>query len=176
MTRLRAVAAFAAIVTALLLQATLIGPWMVPVAVSLPAVLVAAVALHDGPSAGMAFGFAAGLLADLASRHPAGLLALCWMALGVVAGKGASRRSVRGDAAIAAVLAACASTVALVILALLGKDGATLSAAARGAIPTGLGDALLGLVVVTLVRRGLRSDALRAPQPLVHDFAGLRRG
>lgn len=176
MTRLRALAAFAVIITALLLQAALIGPWTVPVAVSLPAVVVAAVGLHDGPSAGMAFGFTAGLLADLGSRHPAGVLALCWLALGLVAGKASARRSVRGDAAVAAVLAASASTAALVIVALLGKDGATIASAARFVIPTGLGDALLALGVVGLVRRGLRSDALRAAHPLVHDFAGLRRG
>ena len=58
----------------------LVGPLTVPVPVSLPALLVAAVALVDGPGVGMAFGFAAGLLADLGSEHPAGVLALCWMA------------------------------------------------------------------------------------------------
>lgn len=176
MTRLRAIAAFAAIITALLLQAALIGPWTVPVAVSLPAVLVAMVGLHDGPSAGMSFGFAAGLLADLGSRHPAGALALCWGALGLVAGMGATRRTLRGDAAMAAVLSALASTAALLLLAVLDKDGATVTAAVRGVIPTGLGDALIALASLPLVRRALRSDALRAPHPMVHDFSRLRRG
>lgn len=188
MTRFRAAAAIAAIMTALLLQGALVGPWTVPVAVSLPAVLVAVIGLHDGPSAGMTFGFTAGLVADLGSHHPAGVLALCWLGLGLVAGLGATERSVRGDAAVAAVLAAVASTAALVILALLGKDGASLTSALRGFVPTGLGDALLALAVVAVVRRALRSDTLRAPHsfdhsferslahPLVHDLSGPGRG
>ena len=31
----------------------------------------------------MSFGFAAGLVADLGSAHPAGVLALCWLGVGV---------------------------------------------------------------------------------------------
>jgi hypothetical protein len=66
----------AALLTALLLQATLVGPLAMSVPVSLPAVLVAAVALVDGPATGMSFGFTVGLFADLGSSHPAGVLAL----------------------------------------------------------------------------------------------------
>ncbi len=61
MTRIRALAALAAIITALLLQATLVAPLTMPVPISLPALVVAAVALSDGPGAGLSFGFATGL-------------------------------------------------------------------------------------------------------------------
>ena len=91
MTRSRIAAALAGILTVLLLQATLVAPVCTPFAVSLPAVLVAAVALVDGPATGISFGFAAGLMADLGSRHPAGVLALCWLGVGLRARPDQSR-------------------------------------------------------------------------------------
>src|SRR5947209_2068432 len=106
MTRARVAAAAAGIVTALLLQATLVGPLSGWVPISLPAVLVAAVGLVDGPATGMSFGFAAGLVADLASSHVAGVLALCWMGVGTLAGLVADRRSLRKDALTAGVVSA----------------------------------------------------------------------
>jgi rod shape-determining protein MreD len=177
MTRFRVVAAIAAILTALVLQAVLIGPWTQPVAVSLPAVLVAAVALHDGPAAGMAFGFTAGLAADLGASHPAGILAATWTCLGVVAGLGAAPRSVRGDAAMAAVLSLLATAVASTLLTMVHADGATLATTVRDVVPAGLVDALLALLVVPVVRRFLRSEVLRAPHPVYREIvlAG-RRG
>ena len=104
MTRARVAAALAAILTALLLQATVIAPATVPWPVSLPAVLVAAVALVDGPATGMSFGFAAGLIADLGSHHPAGVLALCWLGVGpAVRDAGRPAAALRRDALIAGV-------------------------------------------------------------------------
>lgn len=166
MTPVRAAAAAAAILTALLLQATLVGPLTVPVAVSLPAVLVAAVALVDGPATGMSFGFAAGLIADLASSHPAGVLALWWLGVGVVCGLAADGRSIRDDAATAAVVCALASVGGTLLLTAVHAPGATAWAAVRDVIPVGLGDALLALPVVPLVRAFLRTNALRAPHPV----------
>jgi hypothetical protein len=169
MTPVRVAAAAAAILTALLFQATLIGPLTVPVAVSLPAVLVAAVALVDGPATGMSFGFAAGLIADLASSHPAGVLALWWLGVGVVCGSGATAadgRSIRDDAATAAVVCALAGLGSALLLTAVHAPGATAWAAVRDVIPVGLGDALLALPVVPLVRAFLRTNALRAPHPV----------
>ena len=166
MTRTRAVAALAALITALLLQSTLIGPWTLPAPVSLPAVLVAVVALHDGPAAGMSFGFVAGLVADLSSRHPVGVLALCWMGLGLVAGMGAMRRSVRGDAAMAALLAALAGLAASAMLIVTHADGVTARSVALGIVPAVLGNAIVALLIVPPVRRFLRTDTLRAPHPV----------
>jgi rod shape-determining protein MreD len=174
--RARLAAALAALLTALLLQAALVGPLTLPVPVSLPAVLVAAVALRDGPATGMSFGFAAGLVADLGSNHPAGVLALAWLGLGIVAGMAAARRSVRGDAIVAAVLCSGASVVAALLLAVVHTDVATAWLAVRDAIPAGLGDALLALAVVPATRAFLRSDRLRAPHPVLAELRPAGRG
>ena len=164
MTRARAAAAPAAILTALLLQGTVIGPWAGPVPVSLPAVLVAAVALVDGPGSGMAFGFVAGLLADLSSTHPAGVLALCWLGVGLVCGVLADRHSVRRDAATAAIVCALASLAGSVLLAVVHADGASVSGGFVHVVPTAIADALLALFLVPLARLFLRTDHLRAPR------------
>jgi hypothetical protein len=86
MTVVRCVAGLAAVVTAMLVQATLVGPLTYPVPVSLPLLVVVGVAVLCGPSTGIALGFGAGLLADLTSHHPVGLLALTWLGAGIVAG------------------------------------------------------------------------------------------
>jgi len=174
MTRLRVVAALAAMLTALVLQSALVVPLAGTAAASLPAVLVAAIALVDGPAAGMSFGFTLGLLADLGSRHPAGILALCWLGLGLVAGSAAGRRSVRADATVAAVLCTVAALAASALLLAVHADGVTAGETARTIIPAGLVDALLALPVVALVRRALHTDALTAPHP-VTDLAVLTR-
>ena len=169
MTRLRVAAAIASMLTALLLQATLITPLTLPAMASLPAVLVAAVALADGPAAGMSFGFALGLVADLGSRHPAGALALCWLGLGLAAGSVSARRSVRTDAAMAAVLCTLAALASSVLLIAMNADGITFAETMRTLVSTGLVDAVLALPVVALVRVALRNDAL-APAHPVHDL------
>lgn len=170
MTRLRVAAAIASMLTALLLQATLVTPLTMPAAASLPAVLVAAVALADGSAAGMSFGFAMGLVTDLGSRHPAGVLALCWLGLGLAAGSVAARRSVRIDAVMAAVLCSLAALASSTLLIVVHSDGVTLSQTMRTLVPTALVDALLALPVVALVRAALRNDALAPAQP-VRDLA-----
>lgn len=176
-TRFRVLAAVAALVTALLLQAALIAPLTMAVPVSLPAVLVAAVALVGGPSAGMSFGFTAGLVADLGSSHPAGVLALSWLGLGVVCGLAADRRTVRGDAAVAVLFCALASAIATLLLTVVHADGASAWLAVREAVPAGLGDALLALAVVPAVRAFLRTDTPHTRRVLVHDLdLGPRHG
>ena len=86
MTIVRCAAGAAAVVTAMLVQATVVGPLVYPVPVSLPLLVVVGVALLSGPSTGIALGFGAGLLADLTSQHPVGVLALAWLGAGVLAG------------------------------------------------------------------------------------------
>lgn len=163
MTRVRVSAALAGMLTVLLLQATLVVPLTAPAAVSLPAVLIAGVALLDGPAAGISLGFALGLIADLGSRHPAGILALTWLGLGLVAGQLAGRRSVRADALVGAALCTVAAIGTAVLLAVVHADGATVLAGVRTAIPVFLGDALLALAVFALLRKLLRAEALRPP-------------
>lgn len=176
MNRARLVAALAAMLTALLLQAVLVAPVSSPWPVSLPAVLVAAVALVDGPAAGMSFGFAAGLLADLGSNHPAGVLALCWLGIGLACGMVADRRSLRRDAVVAGLLCAAGTSVATIALAVT-HSGADALDSAVNFVPAAVGDALLAVAVLALVRRMLRTESLRAPHPIHREvvLAG-RRG
>ena len=71
------------IITALLLQATVIGRLPLPgAAPDLVLVLVIAFALAEGPMSGMATGFVAGLLADGMSAHEMGRLALAYALAG----------------------------------------------------------------------------------------------
>jgi rod shape-determining protein MreD len=176
MTRARLAAAVAGLITALLLQATLVAPVAEPFPVSLPAALVAVIALADGPATGMAFGFATGLTADLGSQHPAGVLALCWLGVGVLCGLLADRRSVRRDALTAGAVCGLASAVATVLLVVVRTPGSVQDAITY-AVPAALGDALLALLLIPLVRRMLRSDSLRAPHPVYTELAvGPRHG
>jgi cell shape-determining protein MreD len=169
MNRARAAAALAALITALLLQATVVGPATLAVPVSLPAVLVAAIALVDGPGTGLAFGFAIGLIADLGSAHPAGVLALCWLGVGLVCGMCAAPRArLLRDVLVAALVCGAASVVAALVLAAVGSGGAaTLDDAVRHGILATAGDAVLALAIVPLVRFFLRSHTLRAPAPVL---------
>jgi cell shape-determining protein MreD len=167
-TRARIAAALAALLTALLLQATLVGPVTMSLPVSLPAVLVAAIALVDGPGAGLAFGFAIGLIADLGSEHPAGVLALCWLGVGLACGLCSSphTRVVR-DIAVAGVVCGAAGVVATLLLALVNAVPTTLDVAVRSGIVATFVDLGLALLVVPLVRLFLHSDTLRAPRPVL---------
>ncbi|MEO9137524.1 MAG: hypothetical protein ABI345_00485 [Jatrophihabitans sp.] len=165
MTRARVAAAVAATITALLLQATLVGPAFSPWAVSLPAVLVAAVALVDGPATGMSFGFAAGLAADLGSRHPAGVLALCWLGVGLVCGAVADRRSLRRDALTVGIVCGVSASAATVLLAVIHRGGPALDAV-TDFLPVAAVSTVLAFGVVALVRAMLHTDHLRAPHPV----------
>jgi rod shape-determining protein MreD len=176
MSRSRLVAAIAAIITALLVQATLVAPISAPFPVSLPAVLVAAVAFVDGPAAGMSLGFTTGLLADLGSQHPAGVLALCWLGVGLVCGLVADRRSVRRDVLAAGAVCGLASSAATLLLTLFGSHAGALDAFTY-LVPAAFGDALLAFAVVGLVRRMLRTQSLRAPHPVYTELVvGPRHG
>lgn len=170
MTRSRLVAALTAMVTVLLLQAALVAPVATPWPVSLPAVLVAAVALVDGPATGMSFGFATGLLADLGSRHPAGVLALCWLGVGLVCGMLAAHRSLRRAAITAGVVCALGTSAATILL-VVTHSGAVALDALTYALPTAAGDALLAFGVLALARRMLRTESLRAPHPVYTELA-----
>jgi rod shape-determining protein MreD len=174
MTPARVVAAAAAIASALLLQASVIAPAAGHVPVSLPAVLVAAIALVDGPATGIAFGFACGLAADLGSTHPAGVLALCWLAVGLAAGLFADRYHLLRDAAAVAVICAFAGAVGTVLLTVV-HAGTQLGGAVTAFLPSLLGDVVLALLVVPVVRRMLRSHRLRRPHPVARELVAAAR-
>jgi hypothetical protein len=173
----RFIAALTAMITALLLQGTLVAPLAVTVPLSLPAVLVAAAALVEGPTTGMALGFSVGLVADLGSSHPAGVLALSWLGLGLVCGLAGDRRTLLGDVVIASVCCTVATLFTGLLLAVVHAGGATVWEALRGTLPAGVGDALLALAVIPLVRTFLRTETLRARRALVPELdLGPRRG
>jgi cell shape-determining protein MreD len=164
----RIAAAVAVLMTALLLQATVIGPVLQPAPASLPALLVAAVALVDGPGTGLTFGFVAGLVADLGSEHPAGVLALCWLGVGVACGAlSSSLASIRRDAAIAALACGSAALVSQALIAAFAGNTDGIVEAIRLVVPATLLDALLALAVVPMVRVFLHSESLRAPRPVL---------
>lgn len=165
MTRTRVAAAAAAMVTALLLQATLLTPLTSELDVSLPAVLVVSVGLCCGPGTGLAFGFCAGLTADLGSTHPAGVLALCWLGAGLLAGLAADRRSLAGDVLYTGVICGMCTAVSTLVLILVHGDGAQLSRLPM-TLPSAVLDALLACAVVPLVGAAVRTEALRAPHPV----------
>lgn len=161
MTPIRVATAAAAVATALLLQATVVGPAAITAQLSLPAVLVAAVALECGAGTGMCLGFGAGLVADLGSSHAAGLLAGCWLALGIGCGLiAAPHRSAPAQAVLAGVGASLATALTTLGLAVVGEPGGTIGIALRGLLPSLLGDVVLAALVVAIVRRFLRSDLL----------------
>jgi rod shape-determining protein MreD len=158
--------ALAGVLTVLLVQATLISPLTFPVPVSLPALLVVIVAIYAGPGVGVGFGFAVGLVADLGSEHPAGVQALCWLGAGLLAGRVGGlavgrRYGTRAVAGLAAVLAAGSSLAVTFILAVLGDPVPGLTSAVVWTLPIALTDALLGLLLVPLVRTLLRAYSIR---------------
>jgi rod shape-determining protein MreD len=175
MTPRRIAAALAIVLTALVLQATLVAPLTAPLSVSLPAVLVACIALVSGPGTGISLGFSMGLLADLGSEHPAGLLAFTWLILGIACGLlGEQLQRLREGALVAGVLAAAASASAGLLLLVLHQPDATLWQVMWRTIPAAVGDSLLALTLLPLVRVSLRSDALRRPAaPSTREWVGL---
>ncbi|SOD72978.1 rod shape-determining protein MreD [Jatrophihabitans sp. GAS493] len=162
MTIQRLAAAAAAILTALLLQATVIGPISPWVPISLPAVLVAAIGLRCGAGAGISVGFSAGLLADLGSAHPVGVLALTWMGLGIVCAAVAEMlRGRRAQILFVALAAALASSLAAGVLVIIGTTGAALTSILTGFLPLLVGDLLLAAIVTPLVNRAASAESLR---------------
>ena len=175
MTPRRIAAALAIILTALVLQATFIAPVSGSLPVSLPAVVLACIALVSGPGTGISLGFAMGLLADLGSEHPAGLLAFAWLALGIACGLlGDQLQGIRQGVLVAGGLAALASTFAGLVLLVVHQPDATLWQVVWHTVPTAVGDVVLALLVLPLVRVSLRSDALRRPvAPSTREWVGL---
>ncbi|MGI8880190.1 MAG: hypothetical protein ACR2KJ_06695 [Jatrophihabitans sp.] len=178
MTASRVAAGLAASITALLLQAVLVGPLSMPLPISLPAVVVAAIGLRAGPASGMALGFSLGLIADLASDHRVGVLALVWLGLGLAAGVlggllcgtgPGNRAALRTQAAVVGMftgIAAAASVVIFAVLALLSSDAVgPLPRALLEVLPAAVGDGVLALAVLPLVAVALRSPTLR-PAPV----------
>ncbi|MFL6128924.1 MAG: rod shape-determining protein MreD [Mycobacteriales bacterium] len=116
-----------ALAVAVVLQSSVLARLPLPGgAPSLVLVLVVAVGLIGGASAGLATGFAAGLLTDLLSAHPVGLLALCFALVGFVAGllEADVERSVLLPMVVVAVATLAVGLTYLAVLGLLGRQAA----------------------------------------------------
>ncbi len=142
------------VVTALLLQLTVVGRLPLPgAAPDLVLVVVVAFALAEGPMAGLVTGWAAGLLADGLADHQMGRLALAYGLAGYVSGmlKDETERSTLqpfGAVAIGATVAVASFTVVGV---LLGDPRVSLYATARVLLSGVPYDVVLTPFVVPLV-------------------------
>lgn len=126
----RALLGLATVVTALLLQTTVLARLPLPGGVpDLLLVLVVAFALAEGPLSGTVTGFAAGLLADLGADHELGRLALAYALVGYAAGlvQDEPRRSPLTPFLVVAGSAAGAVTAFALEGALLGDPRITMS-------------------------------------------------
>lgn len=158
----RLIAATAAVLTVLSVQGGVITPLAGPLFISLPAVLVAAVGVEAGPSAGMSIGFSAGLLADLGSRHPAGVLALAWLLLGLGCGRlpRGRRRAVTSIVTVA-IATGVAGLLTMIVLDLIHAPSGSLTTTLSRAPLSLLGDVVLAAIVVAPVRGVVRTLAVR---------------
>ena len=134
MTPARALLGVLAVVTAVLIQGTVLARLPLPgAAPDVVLVLVVAFALAEGSRSGMLTGFGAGLLSDLASDAQLGRLALAYAVVGYLVGLVADDSERSAVLPFAAV--AVGSVVALAIYAgegiLLGDARITMSAFAR---------------------------------------------
>jgi len=157
----------AAIVLALALQTTVLSRLPLPGnQPSLLLVLVVAAALAGGVPAGVGVGFTTGLAADLLSSHPAGLLALVFLLVGLLVGRieAPSERSVVWPIVVMAVAAVGSFLCYLVVLTLVDRGSVGWHTQLAG-LPAGvLYDVMLTPFVVPVVagaERRLRVLAVR---------------
>jgi rod shape-determining protein MreD len=147
----RIFAAGLAVALVVLLQGTLVARVPLPGgSPSLALLLVVGVALAAGPAAGLGCGFAAGLVIDLMSDHPAGVLAICLALVGFAVGllETDPDRSAFWPMVVVGVSAAAAQLLFAALIGLLGNGGA----AAVDQLPAAVAyDVLLAPFVVPVV-------------------------
>lgn len=143
-----------ALLTAVIVQTAVVARLNLPFGQpDLILLTVVAIALSAGSWAGMLVGFAAGLLADLVSDHPAGMLALVLCLIGYACGlvSAANRRSVVLPLSAVAVAAVAATLGFAVLLALVGNprlDWAVVGGSLPGSVTY---DVILAVFVVPAV-------------------------
>lgn len=154
MTGRRAALAALTVLLALLLQTTVVA--RLPLPGSPPDLLllvVLAVALAQGPAAGMLTGFPAGLIADLLGDAELGRLALVYVVAGHLAGLAAAEadRSALVPLAVVAAVAAVALVLHAAVGFLLGDPRSSLPALGLGLTTSVAYDVVLAPFVVPLV-------------------------
>ncbi|HUR14155.1 MAG TPA: rod shape-determining protein MreD [Mycobacteriales bacterium] len=167
MTGRRLLLGVASVVTALLLQLTVVGRLPLPgVAPDLVLVLVVAYALAEGPMSGLVTGWSAGLLADALAAHELGRLALAYAVAGYVTGmlQDETERSTLQPFGAVALGALLALGTYLAVGILLGDPRITAHAVGRSLVSSVPYDVVLTPFVVPLVAglvRRLDTDPLR---------------
>lgn len=167
MTGQRLLLGVASVVTALLLQLTVLGRLPLPgAAPDLVVVVVVAFALAEGPMSGLVTGWAAGLLADGLADHQMGRLALAYALAGYVSGmlKDETERSTLQPFGAVAAGAAVAVGAFAVVGVLLGDPRVSLYAVVRTLFSSVPYDVVLTPFVVPLVAglvHRLDADPLR---------------
>lgn len=157
----------ASIVTALLIQLTVVGRLPLPgAAPDLVLVLVVAFALAEGPMSGLVTGWAAGLLADGLSAHQMGRMALAYALAGYISGmlKDETERSTLQPFGAVATGAAVAVGAFTVVGVLLGDPRVSFYAVSRTLLSSVPYDVVLTPFVVPLVAglvHRLDADPLR---------------
>ena len=155
------------VVTAVLLQLTVVGRLPLPgAAPDLVVVLVVGFALAEGPMSGLVTGWSAGLLSDCLSAHELGRLALAYAIAGYVTGmlKDETERSTLQPFGAVALGSMLALGAYLAVGVLLGDPRITFHATVRSMISSVPYDVVLTPFVVPLVAglvRRLDSDPLR---------------
>jgi rod shape-determining protein MreD len=155
------------VVTALLVQLTIVGRLPLPgVAPDLVLVLVVAFALAEGPMSGLLTGWSAGLLADALAAHELGRLALAYAVAGYLTGmlQDETERSTLQPFGAVALGAVVALGTFLTVGMLLGDPRVTAHAVARALFSSVPYDVVLTPFVVPLVAglvRRLDPDPLR---------------
>jgi len=157
----------ATVLTALLLQTTVVTQLPLPgAAPDLLLVLVVAFALAEGPLSGMSTGFVAGLLADLSADHQLGRLALAYTVVGYVAGL--VEDDTERSTVLPFVAVALGAVTGLLVFAgegaLLGDPRVTWAAFGRSLISSVPYDVVLTpfvVPVIGLLVRRLDADPLR---------------
>ena len=151
----------AVVVTALLMQVTVVNQLELPGGhPDLAIVCVVALALAGGPAYGTVLGFSTGLMADLMppADHTLGRLALAYAVVGYVAGlvEDVEERSVVTTVAVVAIASAIAVTLFGGLGALLGDIRITAGGLTRSLGATVIYDVMLAPFVVPLVAGALR--------------------
>ena len=165
MTAVKAVLAGLLVVAAVVLQTALIARVQLPYGrPDLVLVVVVAIALVGGAGMGMSAGFAAGLLVDLLSDYPAGMLALvlCLAGFGCGLGRAAAKRGVLVPLLVVAAAAVGTRLGYAALLAIVGSprlDWRVALAALPGSVTYDLVLAVFVVPVVAAMYRRLDPGA-----------------
>lgn len=158
----RSGAVLLAIVTSFLLQ-VIVAPHVAILGVvpAFPVLVVITLAIVEGPAAGAASGFAAGLVLDLLGTGPVGAWALVLVVVGYVAGMLQENLFAEGwlqPVSVAVVVSVSAEIAYLIVMAVLGSGAPFWRSVVAVVLPRGVYNVVLGILVYPWLARLLRTD------------------